>query len=186
MPNNYLAMYLSVRFDFATVWAPIRLFAENILRLEDDIRNAAYFTTINEADDASERIQTHSNSRQVCVLLDSSLAGREAILKPYGHNQAHSNMAKIQAEAAKLYPSASLRRPSVEVLLQIWYGIKNANTAYPTGIVGPQNFESDVHLVQMGNVQLSQSPNYPAAANGALFWTLVFHDPRGQVFFVRL
>ena len=155
---------------------PVRLFAERADSLEGDIRDGAYFTSVAEVEDVVNQVLLKRPFR-VAVLLDSSLPARNAILKPYGHLQAHANMARMQAEISRI---------ADPVLMQIWFGWKNAGTPYPSELVEPHNFESETRLFQVGDVQLTAAPIFPQTINGALFWTIIFHNPTGRIFFTHI
>jgi hypothetical protein len=179
MADEYLAMYLTVKFDLAgpTVFVPIRVFAETTLRLGQDIQNDAYFTTIDQAKDAMNRISLHSPF-QVCVLLDSSLPARSVILK---RKAAEANMTRMLHELSKFInaPKTAPTTGGKELSsMSLIFGMKSATTPYPDPFVASSNFEHDAWYIQVGMPQVLMQP---AIIQDGFFIALTFHHPGNQV-----
>jgi len=182
MADNYLAMYLSIKFDFLgpTIFVPVRLFAERMGRLGRDITNEAYFTTIAEARDAAERIRLHSPF-MVCVLLDSTLAARDVILKK---PIARRNMITMFQELDRIAdPSGKLMSLSTkEINMSLHFGMKNIRTQYPDPFVMPFSFESDGFVIQVNDCRVSMQVGFNRLG---IFTAVNFHSPTGQIFMVN-
>ena len=97
----------------------------------------------------------------------------------HGHTQAFTNMGRIYDKINKL---STPPVPSQDVNMQIWCGLRNAGTPYPETLVVPRNFESETHILEVSGLSLLKGPIFPAFVHGALFWVIVFDNPRGPMF----
>lgn len=181
MSEPYLAMYLSMKTDFVrhSLFVPIRLFAESTQRLSQDIIDKAFFTTMDQAKDAIERINKQQEF-QVCVLLDSTLPGRDAVLR---HSIARQNMTKLHGELFDLmHPNAPVI-DAPELSMNIAFGMKRATTPYPDEFVAKKNFEGEAFQLFVNDARVRMRSN---VFNGAQLDALIFDRPTGQLFFVKM
>jgi hypothetical protein len=179
MADPYLAMYLTLKADFArpSSVVAIRAFAEGAFELGEIIRNDGYFTTFAQAMDAAERIRRRT-PRELFVLLSSSLPAQRAIM---WRQQSRANLKQLTREVAAVAKPPTLHsRGFADFSLR--FGMKQF-MPYPDSFVTKDIFEGDVFDIEWNDTDIDV---LPAIINQNLFMALRFSHPRGQVFFNHL
>ena len=176
--SDYLAMYLSLEFQMGgPIFVPVRHFAESTQRLGQDIIQDKLHTKLDEANAAIRRIIA-ANKVQVAVLLDSTLPGRDVILK---RPLAKGNMVRVGHELQKLFapPTAPVIQPIPDLRFSIKFGMKNIRTQYPDPFVEAGNFTSG-----MGSIEFRGLVHrLPAIIGLNFFFALLFDHASSQIFF---
>jgi hypothetical protein len=176
--SDYLAMYLSLEFHMGgPIFVPVRHFAESTQRLAQDIMQNKLHTKLDEANAAIGRIMA-PNKVQVAVLLDSTLPGRNVILK---RPLARGNMVRVGHELQKLFapPAAPVMQPNPDLRFCINFGMKNIRTQYPDPFVEARNFTSG-----MGTINFRAQIHRRAAIIGMNFvLALLFDHASGLIVF---
>ena len=183
MAGEYLAMYLTVKFDIteSSICVPIRLFAESIHRLNEGIRDEAYFTTMAEAQEAMRRV-VNSNPFRIFVLFDAFVPERAVILK---RKDAQANMTRMYRRLSQFFapPAAPVIGPSSLASMSLRFGMKTVDTPYPESFALPQNFKGEAFSLDTGIPRVDMRTLVVA---GKLVVVLCFHDLGNQSFFGRL
>jgi len=183
MSGEYLAMYLTVKFDITeqSMTVPIRLFAESIHRLSEGIRNEAFFTTMDEVQEAMRRV-VNTNPFRIFVLFDALVPARSVILK---RRDAQANMTRMYRRLDRFFAPAAapVIGPGSLSSMDLRFGMKTVDTPYPESFVLPQNFKGEAFSLQVGMPRVDMRTMVIA---DELVVVLFFHDPGNQSFFGRL
>jgi hypothetical protein len=131
MASEYLAMYIEVQFVSGRVdnpIVPIRHFASSRPRLGEAVRSGEFFTDMDAA--LREWKLCTSGALEISVLFDSTLPGRENIIK----GRAKKGMAEIadtmEAKEHAMAQIPAIQRPDVSGFT-LFFGTKTSKTPYP-------------------------------------------------------
>lgn len=183
MAGEYLAMYLTVQFDIteSSISVPIRLFAESIHRLNEGIRDEAWFTTMAEAQEAMKRV-VNSNPFRIFVLFDAFVPERNVILK---RKDAQANMTRMHRRLSQFFapPAAPVIGPSSLSSMELRFGMKTVDSPYPGSFVEARNFKGEAFSLE---ARMPRVDMRTLVIAGKLVVVLFFHDLGNQSFFGRL
>lgn len=141
MALEYLAMYIEVQFNMGQVdnpIVPIRHFASSRVKLGEAVKRGDLFT---DMDAALREWNLLRRALEISVLFDSTLPGRENIIKgkaKKGMTEVNETIA-LQEHAHSQIPA--ITRPGVSGF-SLFFGMKTAKTQYPRSvhIVNWRNF----------------------------------------------
>lgn len=144
MASDYLAMYLKVAFDMGELGnvVAIRHFSAATSRLSDAVKSGNLFT---EPEDVKIEAQQCAAQRQVTVLVDSTLPGRNKILPQEGKDAADRILKKLN-DIQNAPPSAPVIGGTTISSISIRSGMRNMSLPRPyrQGFVDNRNFRSGV------------------------------------------
>ncbi len=183
MAGEYLAMYMTVKFDITeqSITVPIRLFAESIHRLSEGIRNEAYFTTMDEAKEAMNRV-VNSSPFRIFVLFDAAVPERNVILK---RKDAQANMTRMHQRLSQFLapPAAPVIGPDSLASMYVRFGMKTVDSPYPDPFVAPRNFVGEAFSLE---THIPRVDRRTLLIAGKLVVVLFFHDLGNRSFFGTL
>ena len=131
MALEYLAMYVEIQFVPGKVdnpIVPIRHFASSRTRLGEAVRSGEFFTDMGTA--IREWNFCTNGALEISVLFDSTLPGRENIIKgraKTGLSEINETMAR-QEHAMSQIPA--IQRPDVSTA-RLFFGMKTAKAQFP-------------------------------------------------------
>jgi hypothetical protein len=129
MPNDYLAMYLKVNFGSGKPDAvvAIRHFSANKSRLSDAIKSGNLFTDFEQVKKEASQVRAQKN---ITVLLDSSLPGRNNILPQEGKDGVNLIISEIGNLLNPSQPNPAIGGPIISSL-KLWSGMRNMSLPRP-------------------------------------------------------
>jgi hypothetical protein len=144
MSLEYLAMYIGLRFGqgvYDKMISPVRHFASSRTKISDAIKSGKLFTDMNDANSEWDLIKLQK-PKELSVLFDTTLPGRENIIKGHSKNMPFVINLSLFGEERAHASKPSIGGPEIyEVTL--FYGMKTVKNHYPTSpldIVHWQNY----------------------------------------------
>jgi len=135
MALEYLAMYIEIQFVSGKVdnpVVPIRHFASSRPKLGEAVRSGDFFTDMDAA--IREWNLATNGAREISVLFDSTLPGREKIIK----GRAEKGMSEVKETMARqehaLSQIPAIQRPDVSGFT-LFFGMKTFKTRYPREVM---------------------------------------------------
>ena len=135
MALEYLAMYIEIQFRMGATEnpiVPIRHFASARLRLSEAVKSGNFFTDMEEA--LREWNLIRNGAREISVLVDSTLPGRENIIKgaaKKGLAEVNDTMALAEHARSQI---PAITRPDVSGFT-LFFGMKTVKTPFPRPIL---------------------------------------------------
>ncbi len=144
MASDYLAMYLQVKFDLGEIGnvVAIRHFSATTSRLSDAVKSGKLFTDL---EDVKKEAQQVAAQKQVTVLLDSSLPGRDKILPQEGKDNVDKILKRLNALQNPVQPQPTIGGPQISSI-SIRSGMRNMSLPRPyrQGFVDNSAFRSSL------------------------------------------
>ena len=179
MAMEYLAMYIEVQFQMGQTEnpiVPVRHFSSSRPRLGEAVQSGNLFTDINDALREFDLILA-SPKKEISVLFDSSLPGRENIIKgraKTGMKEINKTMADEVAKRAQI--PAIQPRPDVSGFT-LFFGMKTVKTPFPRPILDVVHWRN--FFTKPGAFAEVSSPNFERVTrpvNGNFFEAMTFRD----------
>lgn len=135
MALEYLAMYIEVQFEMGATENPIlpvRHFASSRPKLGEAVKSGELFTDLDAALREWDLIK--SRSREISVLFDSTLPGRQNIIKGNAKSGLSAINKTLEERAAANAAIPAIRRPDVSGFT-LFFGMKTSTTRFPRPII---------------------------------------------------